>query len=323
MHFTKTKNQQEEPINFYEELFAKKSIENHIDLNKEQIQTEQEPKQNVESTEPIPQEIESVNKSSSSDKYIDLMNQSPVVQKIKQTSKKIKLKYLVTGLLMGLIVNISMSHYQAINTQHLSQKFATGLMYNLSETNDLEQIAKNIYLGMKENGWEPKIKVSNANIFVFELDNGGEFTITKNQDMGSTKFHVEISDFSRTMIKALMIQLEPTKIGGTKNFITSKRYDAAQNKVSFDLEKVGQGLLPTFEGPLTLPSLPSLTKSEPTLTLPPPVISVPISPELEGVLNKQSNFQPTDRLNRTDAALNTYMDAMDNYLAKSSPVDKK
>lgn len=289
MQLEKDTSKQEEPINFYDELFAKKSSDESIVVEKEP-----ENKPTIEE-----KKIEQLEDKISKTPTLDKISQLAIVEELKKFSKKIKLKYLVPGLLMGVILNISVSHYQAMDLQHTSQKFATGLMYNLSETNNLEQIAQNIYLGMKDNGWEPKVKLSNSNIFVFELDNGGQFTITKSQDINSTKFHVEISEFSNTMIKALMIQLEPANIGGTKNLITNKKYDSEHNTVSFDLEKLGQGIvlpplpLPTFESPLnlppsiqsTLPGYPPLSKNALDL---PPVISVPISPELQGVLNQDN-----------------------------------
>lgn len=290
MHFTKKKKQQEEPINFYEELFAKKSLEENIHLEKNETTKEnkiEEPLKEIPKEKDLnSQDIKHIINEKKTFNMFDNLSYVNFRDKIKASG--IKTKYIVTSLLLGIIVNISMTHYQEMNLQHTSQKFATGLMYNLSETNDLEQIAKNIYLGMKENGWEPKVKLSNGSIFVFELENGGEFTITKSQDISTTKFHVEITNFSKTMVKALMIQLEPAKIGGTKNFITSKKYDATQDKISFDLEKIGQGTLPTLEMPVTIPSLPPLSKNELSLPLPSPIISVPVSPELQGIIENDN-----------------------------------
>lgn len=325
MHFTKTKSQQEEPINFYEELFAKKSLEEHNNLEKEQQSAEEKTTETIENTPNITSteqqdsrkmDDKAVQNNVFNNKYIDVVNTSPIFMKIKEKSKKIRLKYLVPALLMGLIVNISASHYESMSLQHTSQKFTTGLMYNLSETNDLEQIAKNIYLGMKENNWEPTVKVSNANIFVFSLENGGEFTITKSQDIVSTNFHVEMTDFSRIMAKALMTQLEPIKIGGTKNLITNKKYEASKNRISFDLEKIGQGLIPSLEFPLSMPSYipplrPESVNDVPTL----PPVNIPVSPELEGVLTKNDKV--------TEEQIKNLNRDMKNYLDTKNEIPKK
>lgn len=318
MQLEKNTSNQEDPINFYDELFSKKSSEQPTVLEN-QPKTEDQPEQHIDNIKN--NKLENTDHNVSKTTVADKFSGFSFMEKFKNKSKKMNLKYLVTGLLVGVIVNISVSHYQDMNLQHTSQKFATGLMYNLSETNDLEQIAKNIYLGMKDNGWEPKVKLSNSNIFVFELEKGGEFTITKNQDINSTKFHIEVSDFSTTMIKALMIQLEPTKIGGTKNFITNKKYDAAQDKVSFDLEKLGQGLLPTVEGPLLMPSAipgyPPLSKNEINL---PPLVTIPISPELDGVLNKDNKNIENEILLKQIQNTNQMMD---NYINKNTSELKK
>ena len=52
------------------------------------------------------------------------------------------------------------------------------ITYGLMKVNDLNQIA-NIYLGMKESGWEPTAKIST--IPTFSIEGGENLQITKTQ----------------------------------------------------------------------------------------------------------------------------------------------
>lgn len=285
MPLEKDTGKPEEPLNIYEELFSKKSVEEPIEKT-----LEKEISPEVQGVKPIVQEIKPL--------FTD--KKQTFLDKVKEQSKKLNMKYLVTGLLVGIIANISIYHYQAMELQNNSQKLVTGLLYNLSENNNLEQIASNIYLGMKENGWEPTVKMSNGNIFVFELDKGAEFTITKSEDLISTKFHVQVTNFSNAMVKALLIQLEPSKIGGTKNFINNKKFDPKTNTISFDLDKIGAGILPNFNNPIYLPPLPSpsIPYNMPTPKVPaldPQIISIPVSPYLDKTINKENKNSNVDK----------------------------
>lgn len=285
MQLEKDTEKSEEALNIYEELFSKKSVEHHIEEN---IEKKTSPE--VQGVKPIVQEI--------APSFTD--KKQTFLDKIKEKSKKMNMKYLVTGLLVGIIANISIYHYQTMELQNNSQKLVTGLLYNLSENNNLEQIASNIYLGMKENGWEPTVKMSNGNIFVFELDKGAEFTITKSEDLISTKFHVQVSNFSNAMVKALLIQLEPSKIGGTKNFINNKKFDPKTNTISFDLDKIGAGMLPDFNNQIYLPPLPTsvipYTMPSPKVpALDPQIISIPVSPDLDKSINKDNKNSNIDK----------------------------
>lgn len=285
MQLEKDTGKSEEPLNIYEELFSKKNVEQPIEEN-----LEKETSPEVQGVKPIVQEI--------APSFTD--KKQTFLDKIKEKSIKMNMKYLVTGLLVGIIANISIYHYQTMELQNNSQKLVTGLLYNLSENNNLEQIASNIYLGMKENGWEPTVKMSNGNIFVFELDKGAEFTITKSEDLISTKFHVQVSNFSNAMVKALLIQLEPSKIGGTKNFINNKKFDPKTNTISFDLDKIGAGMLPNFNNPIYLPPLPTpvIPNAMPAPKVPaldPQIISIPVSPDLDKSINKDNKNSNIDK----------------------------
>lgn len=182
-------------------------------------------------------------------------------------------------------IDSQIGYNKMIESQNKSQKVVNGLLYNLSENNNLEQIANNIYLGMKENGWEPLVKISNREMFVFELEMGGEFIIKKNEDFMNTKFHVQISKFSEPMLKALLIQLEPDKIGGTKIFIRNKILDRSRNTISFDLDKIGSNSISIDN--LPIPNLPPIQSPLiPQLKVEPQVMTSPVSPALENELNK-------------------------------------
>lgn len=265
----------DEPMNIYEELFSKKNT--HIDAQPEQ-NTSPEKKELI----PDIKEKPSIGK------------KEILFDKLKTKIRKLNMKYLVTGLLVGIIVNISVSHYQSMELQINSQKLATGLIYNLSETNNLQEIARNIYTGMKENGWEPTIKLSNDNIFVFELKEGGEFTITKYVDVVSTKYHISVEKFSREMVTALKIQLEPSKIGGTKNYITNKKYNPSTNAITFDIEKIGSGSVDLTPLALPIPTLPPLPPlpiqyQKNNTNIDSPIIKIPISPVLENKINQKED----------------------------------
>lgn len=315
MQLEKELNQKDESINLYEELFSKKTLE-----------VEQTP----ENSSPENLTKEEVIKPEITESFLFEKKKS-FFEKFNFTSTNVNMKHIVIGLLIGIITNISIYHYQTIALQGNSQKLATGLIYNLSDSNDLQQIATNIYLGMKENGWEPTVKLSNANSFVFELDKGGEFTITKNVDLISTKFHVSVSNFSNEMIAALKVQLEPNKIGGTKNFITNKEYDSKTKSISFDIEKIGAGSM-DMNMPLYIPNLSNVVNNLPpvsnantnenvigkkliigndgarTVVYPneisnnkdSKIITIPISPELNGKLkqDKNINIDPNIQVNK-------------------------
>lgn len=299
MQLEKEPTKKEEDVNIIEEFFSKKSLEENssneenvvketVDLKQENPSINSAPEQNKDSE--VPPNAMTAEKSTN--KFLD---------KIKQKTEKLNLKYIMAGLVVGIIANISIYHYQSMNLQTQSQKLAAGLIYNLSENNDLEQIARNIYLGMKDSGWEPTVKLSNGSVFVFELDKGAEFTITKSVDVISTKFHVTVENFSNAMIKSLLIQLEPSKIGGTKNFITNKKYDPRNNSVSFDIEKIGEGTLSRLPNPIYLPSLPELPPNiVPVLpplskqSIDPKIISIPISPELDKAIVKNNKSMDID-----------------------------
>ena len=177
-----------------------------------------------------------------------------VKESAQEKTKKFKFpfQYAITGLLLGILVNLTLYSGQSPHLQYTTQKLTNGLFYNLSETNDLQQIARNIFLGMKESGWEPTVKISNDRVFVFQLENGGEFVITKKEGAEKTIFHVEVSKFSKEMAQALSLHLQPTKIGGTQNFITNKEYSPKTNIISFDMEKMGGNSLnfnmPKYQG---------------------------------------------------------------------------
>lgn len=294
MQLEKISTTRDETINMYEELFSKKTLENEIPESSSSTSPEKE----IEKTEESVPNTKMTEKVSNEDLSNSLLNK--IKNKIKVNSKKINVKYLVMGLLVGIITNMSVYHYQSITLQNNSQKLATGLVYNLSENNDLQQIASNIYLGMKENGWEPTIKMSNANAFVFELDKGGEFTITKSTDVISTKFHVSVNNFSQEMITALRIQLEPHKIGGTKNYINNKTYNSKTGTISFDIEKINS---PNLDIPIMIPNVNSMPIYPPLNAIPelpplptpqyynnksidPQIINIPISKELDSKMVK-------------------------------------
>ena len=143
-----------------------------------------------------------------------------VANKVKESAQektkkfKFPFQYAITGLLLGILVNLTTYSGPSPHLQYTTQKLTNGLFYNLSETNDLQQIARNIFLGMKESGWEPTVKISNDSVFVFQLENGGEFVITKKEGAEKTIFHVEVSKFSKEMAQALSLHLQPTKIIG-------------------------------------------------------------------------------------------------------------
>lgn len=293
MQLEKFSSQKDETINMYEELFSKKPLENE---SKESDSQESDKIKKIE---------ENSLKNEVNDENIEQLPTSilkKIQNKIKINAKNMNVKYLVIGLLLGIITNMSVYHYQSTALNYNSQKLATGLLYNLSENNDLQQIASNIYLGMKENGWEPTIKMSNANAFIFELDKGGEFTITKSTDMISTRFRVSVDNFSQEMLSALQIQLEPHKIGGTKNYISNKVYNSKAGTISFDIEKINysnlDALYPPLNSPkinLELPALPSLPPLNqlPQLLNPPlvdsKIINIPISKELDNTIMKINN----------------------------------
>lgn len=287
MQLEKELIKKEEGISTYEDIFSKK--------------TEPEVSTEIKSPEDILEK--NILKNKIKEKYLYLKN-------LKFKARNLNVKHVVIALLLGIIANISIYHNKTIALEANSQKLVNGLIYNLSETNDLQQIASNIYLGMKENGWEPTIKLSNANAFIFQLDKGAEFTIIKNVNVVSTKFHVNVANFSNEMIRALKIQLEPGKIGGTKNFITNKEYDMKTNSISFDIEKVGSGSM-DMTMPLNMSNLSPLVNQLPQIlnsenqidknlnlskeenkvskNIDSKIISIPISPELEGKINKNQN----------------------------------
>lgn len=297
MQLEKDQAKKDEDVNIIEEFFSKKNLEenhsNEENLVKEAVSLNQEDTI-LESQQKKEKSIQSIEMTPEKHKNLFL-------EKIKQKAEKLNIKYIVAGLVVGIIANISIYHYQSMDLQNKSQKLAAGLLYNLSENNDLEQIARNIYLGMKDSGWEPTVKLSNGSVFVFELDKGAEFTITKSVDVISTKFHISVDKFSSEMIKSLLIQLEPSKIGGTKNFITNKKYDPRSNSVSFDIEKIGEGNLSRLPGTISFPPLTSLPPNIVPILPPlsnqnidPKIISIPISQDLDNAIIKNNKNINTD-----------------------------
>lgn len=279
MELEKDIEKKEEASKEFEELFSKKSVETET----------------KEKTEITPEGVEVLVKNSSLSSTEKNQN---LIEKIKEYSQKINIKYIVIGLLVGIIANISVYHYQSMELQNNSQKFVTGLFYNLSENNNLEKIATNIYLGMKENGWEPTVKISNGNIFAFELNDGGNFTITKNEDLLRTKFHVQVNNFSNAMLRALMIELEPSKMGGTMNFINNKKFDPITNTISFDIDKVGVGILPNFNSlNLPIPSeiVPDTIKLLSPSAIDPNIVTIPVSPNLDNAIKKENKSSNVDQ----------------------------
>lgn len=291
------KTEKQDDVNVYTELFSKK--EDTINTsNNETVSTNNE---NIKK-----EETKIINEKN--DFKNVTMNWK---DKFSNVLKKTNIKNLTIGFLVGIIANISYYHYDTVQMQAKSQRFANGLMYNLAETNDLNQIATNIYLGMKDAGWEPVVKISNDKIFAFNLEGGGEFVIVKNSDLVSTKFHITIKDFSKEMVKALRIQTEANKIGGTSIFIGNKDYSAEFNEISFDFNKIGYGTLPEI---LTVPTpiSPSVLPMPPLPNIDPGIISkvpnvdskiikndkivnIPISDQLSKNLNPNIDSQLTTK----------------------------
>lgn len=268
-----SKTEKQEDVNIYTELFSKK--EDSIKSSEESGDTK-----NIENNL-------SADDTSKNKVILEETKWKEKFSTIFQKVQKINVKNLTIGFLIGIIANISYYHYDTVQMQAKSQRLTNGLMYNLAESNDLSQIATNIYLGMKESGWEPTVKISNDKIFVFSLEGGGEFTITKNTDLVTTKFHVSIKNFSKEMVKALRIQTESNKVGGASIFIGNKDYNADLNEISFDFNKIGYGTLPEI---LTVPStnIPSISPS----IIPMPVPPLP-NPNIDsGIISKAPNIDP-------------------------------
>lgn len=268
-----SKTEKQEDVNIYTELFSKK--EDSIKSSEESGDAK-----NIENN----LNAETIIDTSKNKVILEETKWKEKFSSILQKVQKINVKNLTIGFLIGIIANISYYHYDTVQMQAKSQRLTNGLMYNLAESNDLNQIATNIYLGMKDSGWEPTVKISNDKIFVFSLEGGGEFTITKNTDLVTTKFHVSIKNFSKEMVKALRIQTESNKVGGASIFIGNKDYNADLNEISFDFNKIGYGTLPEI---LTVPS-PSISPS----IIPMPVPPLP-NPNIDpGIISKAPNIDP-------------------------------
>ena len=306
-----------EIVNVFEDLFAKKaeSVEHDNSLNNNEHKDIYQEQSEIKDEKNLVEDIKTEEvplKDEKKDKVIwrhehdrrtmyETITQDKYVIKLTEKVKKFGFKNIVSCALTGLLLNVVVYHHNSVSTQHISQKFVSGLMYNLSETNDLNRIAKNIYLGMQDEGWKPTVNISNNEIFSFTLKNGGEFSIVKDyRNLGNVSFHVEVKNFSSAMLDNLQIALSPGNFAGTNNFIVNKTYNAGTNTITFDVEKISDFLPPMLPSindlpPTYLPTLPmpnqvpNYNSSVPNLD--PQIIQIPITSELDKEITRNLKNQ--------------------------------
>lgn len=192
----------------------------------------------------------------------------------KELSKDVKI-FMFIMLVGGAFTYTSFSSYQQQAESIRISQFTHGLFYNLTEFNNLNSIANNIYIGMKNKGMEPTVKISNSELFVFELNNNAEFTIRKDYNWRSEeiKYTVNVKNMSKEMMKDLAVYLEPDKIAGSNIRIIDKLYNPINESLNFSIVK-----------PLNIPAL-----SDYEIIMPAENINLPVDNSIIDKINESKN----------------------------------